>query len=81
VAVRYAGQDVPLVVFNQTAAGTNRQQLGWTLPEEHFDLHTGRQVIESDYAEDSNKCIIEEIVRPVGCLPELNEDSWSKKVI
>jgi len=28
VAVRYAGQDVPLVVFNQVAAGWCRQQLG-----------------------------------------------------
>jgi len=31
------------------------------------------------YVEDSNKCIIEEIVRQVGYLPELYEDARSEE--
>jgi hypothetical protein len=33
----------------------------------------------SKHIEDSNKHIIEEIVRQVGYLPESYEDAWSKK--
>jgi hypothetical protein len=33
----------------------------------------------SKHVEDSNKHIIEEIVRQVGYIPELYEDAWSEK--
>jgi hypothetical protein len=32
------------------------------------------------HVEDSNKHIIEEIVRQVGYLPELYEDAWSENI-
>ena len=39
----------------------------------------GRAHSCSKHVEDSNKYIIEEIVRQVGYSPELYEDAWSKK--
>jgi hypothetical protein len=34
-----------------------------------------------EHVEDSNKHIIEEIVRQVGCLPELDEDALPEKML
>jgi hypothetical protein len=78
VAVRYAGQDGtvfrldlhtrwPLVQSDYTGCCINTIVL----------LRVSTQSLE--HVEDSNKHIIEEIVRQVGYLPELYEDARSEK--